>query len=193
MDARMITPDATPDTGAVLALLQLPLGAVWSDQWRPASSAGGQHERVIGADRGIEGHPAQVRATAMQFADGTISAPRITVGGAGEKQPLTPAQARQLATALVQAAGDADTWTRHGDASAAVAALAEAATRLRNARENAKDAGSSLAGARRARAEELCELIADAVAFTERLSFTTATDAASDAHQQRILREGSDK
>ena len=54
------------------------------------------------------------------------------------------------------------------------------------ARESAKLASTGPAGARKARAKELAEKLADCIAFVERLSFVCIADAASAAHEARV-------
>jgi hypothetical protein len=58
------------------------------------------------------------------------------------------------------------------------------------ARESALSAATGLAGARRTRAEQLAEKLADAICYVERLSFVCLCDAASAAHEARVTGEG---
>ena len=65
-----------------------------------------------GALSALTDHGAHVMTAAIQFADGRIDdgivePPSVHVGGTADK-PLSPAQARQFARALIAAAGEAD-------------------------------------------------------------------------------------
>ena len=58
--------------------------------------------------------------------------------------------------------------------------LAKARTHLLSAHGEAKAAAGKLAGARQTRAHELIELLADALAFAERLAFVVEGDYRAD-------------
>lgn len=68
------------------------------------------------------------------------------------------------------------TDTTTNDLTAALDALERARINIRAARVDAISASTKLAGARQTRADELEELLSDALAFVERLCFVTLGD-----------------
>jgi hypothetical protein len=70
---------------------------------------------ILGADRSIVDHPLEVRTSSVRWADATvddgrIEPPPVWVYDVGESKPLNSDQARELASALLQAAHEIDRW-----------------------------------------------------------------------------------
>jgi len=76
-----------------------------------------------------------------------------------------------------------NTSTRH-DQAVALANLQGCAIDLTAAHKRAVDAASGLSGARRGRADELAELLADALAFTRRLAMVVEGDLRAEETQR---------
>ena len=76
-----------------------------------------------------------------------------------------------------------NTSTRHDEA-VALANLQGCAIDLTAAHKRAVDAASGLSGARRGRADELAELLADALAFTRRLAMVVEGDLRAEETQR---------
>ncbi len=91
--------------------VQLPSGAVHSEDWEGGDSP---YRVIFGAERGVAGHRATVRAAAIQFTDGRVDdgqlveAPSLTVLYADDE--LSSGQARELAAVLLEAADELDRW-----------------------------------------------------------------------------------
>jgi len=76
-----------------------------------------------------------------------------------------------------------NTSTRH-DQAVALANLQGCEIDLTAAHKRAVDAASGLSGARRGRADELAELLADALAFTRRLAMVVEGDLRAEETQR---------
>jgi hypothetical protein len=170
-----------------------PPGAQWADELVDAY-------RVCGNDRAVDGHPARVRATCCQRADGTVAGPGAATGSVSlspeivvydaENYPgLTAAQARELALNLLGAAIDVDVWSRTSATGAvtAVAALRGAAGALRQASASAGDAADMLpGGGAHGRAVQLQRGVKDLIALADRLIFALEAQHSSDQHEQQL-------
>ncbi|KAA1247799.1 hypothetical protein F0Q45_22120 [Mycobacterium simiae] len=106
------TSDPTP-SGCQLPDIPLPPGAVYADLWSGTNSD--RPYRVInGITRGVEGNSdIQVWAQAIQYADGSLdqgALDRPSVQVEAGCEALSARQARELAAALIIAAGELDGW-----------------------------------------------------------------------------------
>jgi hypothetical protein len=99
-------PDVTP-----------PAGFVALDDWSPGrivSKGEKRSWRLIYADRTVTDHDATATVRATQYGDGNLDDVEIVVVGASGDDPLNSRQARELAAALLEAAGEMDTLTGTG-------------------------------------------------------------------------------
>lgn len=91
----------------------LPAGATSPDGWQPDDS--GPYRAIFGDDRCVTDHDAIVWTSAVQFADGAVTAsplgePYVYVDCVGIDRGLNSDQARELAAALLEAAAELDRW-----------------------------------------------------------------------------------
>jgi hypothetical protein len=88
----------------------LPAGAEFGDEWDPDDL----HRVVVGAERHVTDTDVVAWTSAIQFADGSIDdgsrsqSPQVNLGGNDDE--LNSDQARELATALLEAASEIDGW-----------------------------------------------------------------------------------
>lgn len=90
-----------------------PAGATTYDDWQGDDPQ--PYRVVIGTHRTITDHPLKVSPSATQWADGSIDdgsieGPSVYVFDLGELRPLNSDQARELASALLEAAAEIDGW-----------------------------------------------------------------------------------
>jgi hypothetical protein len=93
----------------------LPAGVARVNDWEPDGDQ--SHYRfIVGATRTLADHPSRVSVHAFQWSDGTLddggilSAPGIAIDDVDAGRPLNSDQARDLAAALLEAAGEFDSW-----------------------------------------------------------------------------------
>jgi hypothetical protein len=101
-----INPDIAPPSGAEIV-----------GEWDLVGAAA-PYRLVSGVDRTVTDHAVRVYAAAVQLADGTteegsIDGPSVYVasGQASALEPLNSDQARELASALLEAAAEIDRWS----------------------------------------------------------------------------------
>jgi hypothetical protein len=88
--------------------IPLPAGAAFGDTWE----GDGPQRVVMGPTRGITDSDFTVWTSAIQCADGRIDSEPPEVHIAGDTDSgLNSDQARELAAALLEAAGELDGWT----------------------------------------------------------------------------------
>ncbi len=92
--------------------IQLP-GVREFDDWQPHYPV--PYRAVVGTDRRVTDHPVRVSPSAVQWADGSIDdgrigSPSVYVFELGDLNPLNSDQARELASALLEAAAEIDEW-----------------------------------------------------------------------------------
>jgi hypothetical protein len=93
----------------------LPTGVAAVDDWRPNDPL--PYRVVLGAGRGVTDHNVVVQTSAIQFADGRIVAPSVTISYACYNgRGLSRTQARELAPRLLEAADELDGWIESSQA-----------------------------------------------------------------------------
>jgi hypothetical protein len=107
--ARMTTATVQIDPG-----IAPPSGATTNDDWQRYDDPR-PYRIVVGVDRTVTDHVLRVSTSAVQWTDGSVDdggveAPQIHVFDLSESGPLNSDQARELASALLEAAADIDRW-----------------------------------------------------------------------------------
>jgi hypothetical protein len=104
-----VTSKATTHTRADVPL---PAGFVAPDEWEPSQILSHGETRswrlVYSADRKVTDHDACVSVRATQYSDGSLDDVEILANGADSDDPLNSDQARELASALIEAAAEVD-------------------------------------------------------------------------------------
>jgi hypothetical protein len=86
----------------------LPADVAAASDWQPNDPL--PYRIILGEDRGITNHKMAVHTVAVQFADGRIADGRIKAAIVYSGQGLSGTQARELASALLEAADQLDRW-----------------------------------------------------------------------------------
>ncbi|MDD4865731.1 MAG: hypothetical protein PHQ28_00940 [Mycobacterium sp.] len=86
----------------------IPSGAVIVDEWQPEG-----YRVVWSARHGTDAEPEAVWASCRQFSDGSLGELLVHVHLRDDYGGITPAAARQLGVALINAADQADAWGLH--------------------------------------------------------------------------------
>jgi hypothetical protein len=111
---------------SVTAIPANPAG--WVGPWEPPALTGlpeavryfdGRTRVVPAAGDDAPTYPVHVVAQGVQYPDGRVDQTRIRVDGVCGDVPLTIAQARKLAAAVLEAADEAAGWPKIGDRHAA--------------------------------------------------------------------------
>lgn len=86
------------------------------DEWEPGRRLSKDEPRawrlIYSADRKVTDHDALASIRAIQYSDGSLDEIELLVVGADSDDPLNSDQARQLASALLEAAAEMDRWAR---------------------------------------------------------------------------------